>query len=61
MSRKGGGTGSYYTCREIWAMDKKMIIVLDDDDLIKMIMAKATSNAPEEIIRQKIEQFRLSM
>lgn len=61
VSRNGGDTGSYYTCREIWAMDKKLIIVLDDDDVMKMILAKASSNSPEEIIRQKIEQFRLSM
>jgi hypothetical protein len=42
-------------------MDKKMVIVLDDNDVIKMIMAMASGNNPEEIIRQKIEQFRLSM
>ncbi len=61
ISRNGGDTGCYYTCREIWAMDKKLVIVLDDNDVIKMIMAMASSNNPEEIIRQKIEQFRLSM
>jgi len=61
VSRNGGDTGYYYTCREIWAMDKKLVLVLNDDDVVKMIMAKATSNNPEEIIRQKIEQFRLSM
>ena len=61
VSRNGGDNGSYYTCREIWAMDKKLVIVLTDDDIIKMIIAKASTNNPEEIIRQKIEQFRLSM
>lgn len=61
VSRNGGDNGSYYTCREIWAMDKKLVIVLNDDDIIKMIIAKASTNNPEEIIRQKIEQFRLSM
>jgi hypothetical protein len=61
VSRNGGDNGSYYTCREIWAMDKKLIIVLDDNDIIKMIIAKVSTNNPEEIIRQKIEQFRLSM
>ncbi len=59
ITRKGGDTGSYYTCREMWAMDKKLIIVLNDDDLINMIIAKDSSNNPEEIIRQKIEDFRL--
>lgn len=61
FSRNGGDTSCYYTCREIWAMDKKLVIVLNDDDLEKMIIAKESSNNPEEIIRQRIEQFRLSM
>ncbi|SDG23569.1 hypothetical protein [Chitinophaga filiformis] len=61
ISRNGGDKGSYYTCREIWAIDRKLVIVSDDNDIIKMIIAKASSNAPEEIIRQKIEEFRLSM
>jgi hypothetical protein len=61
FSRNGGSNGSYHTCREIWAMDKKMIILLDDEDVKKMVLAKETTNTPEEIIQQKIEQFRLSM
>ncbi|MFZ4671253.1 MAG: hypothetical protein ACOYLT_04480 [Flavobacterium sp.] len=61
VTRNGSDNGSYYTCREIWAMDKKLVIVLDDNDIKKMIIAKASTNNPEEIIRQKIEQFRLSM
>lgn len=61
ISRNGGNTGCYYTCREVWAMDKKLIVVLTDEDIIKMIIAKAANNDPEEIIRQKIEEFRLSM
>jgi hypothetical protein len=61
LSRNGGDNSCYYTCREIWAMEKKLIIVLDDDDLEKMILSKEATGSPEEIIRQKIEQFRLSM
>lgn len=61
FTRKGGDDGSYYTCREIWAMDNKMVIVLNDDDLEKMITAKQNTDNPEEIVRQKIEEFRLSM
>jgi hypothetical protein len=61
VSRNGGDTGCYYTCRDLWAMEKKLIIVLNDQDMIKMIIAKSSSNNPEEIIQQKIEQFRLSM
>lgn len=61
FSRNGGDNSCYYTCREIWAMEKKLIIVLNDEDLEKMILSKETSDTPEEIIQQKIEQFRLSM
>ncbi|MFC0778862.1 HNH endonuclease [Flavobacterium sp. HJSW_4] len=61
LSRNGGDRSAYYTCREVWAMEKKMILVLDDVDIEKMIMSKYSSNNPEEILRQKIEEFRLSM
>lgn len=61
VSRNGGNVGCYLTCREIWAMDNKLIIVLNDDDIINMIMSKSTSDTPHEIINQKIEEFRLKM
>jgi hypothetical protein len=61
ISRCGGSTGCYYTCREVWAMDKKLIVVLNDEEVTKMIIAKAANRDPEEIVRQKIEEFRLSM
>lgn len=61
ISRNGGNNGCYLTCREMWAMDKKLIIILDDDDIINMIITKASNGSPEEILRQKIEEFRLSM
>ena len=61
VTRSGGDKGCYLTCREVWAMHKKMIIVLDDENIKKMIIAKSYSNDPELIIRQKIEEFRLSM
>jgi len=62
ISRNGQeDTGSYFTRREIWATERKMIIILDDNDMEKMILAKAALNRPEEIIIQKIEGFRLEM
>jgi len=62
ISRNGEeDKGSYFTRREKWATERKMIIILDDDDMEKMILAKASSNQPEEIIIQKIEGFRLEM
>ncbi|WGH76652.1 HNH endonuclease domain-containing protein [Tenacibaculum tangerinum] len=62
ISRNGEeDKGSYFTRREVWATERKMIIILDDNDLEKMVLAKASSNQPEEIIIQKIEGFRLEM
>ncbi|MDQ0064255.1 HNH endonuclease [Chryseobacterium lathyri] len=62
ISRNGlENTSSYYTRREIWVTEKKMIIILSDIDIENMILAKANSNKPDEIIKQKIEQFRLEM
>lgn len=62
ISRNGKeDNGSFFTRREKWVTENKMIIVLDDNDIEKMILAKASSNLPEEIIKQKIEEFRLNI
>lgn len=61
ISRNGGDRGSYLTAREIWATDKKLIIILDDEDIIKMLTAKSAGKSPEDLIRQKIEEFRLKI
>lgn len=53
-------TGSYFTRREKWITENKMIIILDDNDLEKMILAKSSDSA-EEIIKQRIEDFRLEI
>ena len=54
-------TGSYFTRREKWITENKMIIILDDIDLEKMILAKSNSDSGAEIIRQRIEDFRLEI
>ena len=62
ISRNGKeNKGSYFTRREKWVTENKMIIILDDSDIEKMILAKASSNLPEEIIKQRIEEFRLDI
>jgi hypothetical protein len=62
ISRSGEeDNGAYYTRKEKWVTERKMIINLDDGDIKKMVMAKVSSNAPEEIIKQKIEDFRLEI
>ncbi|MDH4870583.1 HNH endonuclease [Pseudomonas sp. BN515] len=62
VSRLGGdAAGCEHTLREQWLIHKKLILVLDDDDVKSMLMAKADGRPPEEVLGQKIERFRLSM
>jgi hypothetical protein len=62
ISRKGGdASGCEHTLREQWMVHRKLILVLDDDDIKEMLIAKSDGRVPEEIVGQKIEQFRLSM
>jgi hypothetical protein len=62
VSRKGGDSGGCeHTLREQWLVHRKLILVLDDDDIRAMLLAKSDGRQPEDIIGQKIEHFRLSM
>lgn len=61
ITRTGEKEISLSVRRDKWLLDNKMIIILNDDDIEKMILAKISSNDAEEIIKQRIEEFRLSM
>ena len=62
ISRVGGdASGCEHTLREQWLVHRKLILVLDDEDMKEMLIAKSDGRAPEEILGQKIEHFRLSM
>ena len=61
ICRNGGDRSCNQTLREIWAIEKKLIIVLTDDDVEKMLLEKSSGRNPEIIVRQKIEDFRLSL
>jgi hypothetical protein len=62
ISRVGGDTsGCEHTLREQWLVHSKLILVLDDEDVKEMLIAKSDGRTPEEILGQKIERFRLSM
>lgn len=50
-----------YSLLEMWALQRKMIIILDDNDIEQMLLEKMNEGEPEKIIRQKIEDFRLSI
>ena len=61
ICRRGGDRSCIHTLREVWAIHKKLILVLTDDDIEQMLLAKSSGAEPEEIIRKKIEDFRLAL
>jgi hypothetical protein len=61
ICRKGGDFSCSQTVREIWAIERKLVVILTDDDVTKMLTEKAFGRNPEVVIRQKIEDFRLSL
>lgn len=61
ITRNGVSESAIYTLREVWAVDKKMIIILQDNDVEQMLLERLANREPENIIRQKIEDFRLSI
>jgi hypothetical protein len=50
-----------WICREQWIQHNKLIIGLDDDDVRQMLETKLAAGDPAELIRQKIEDFRLGI
>lgn len=61
FSRKGASNSANITLREQWALYGKLIVVLNDDDLLAMFAASESGGMADTIIRQRIEEFRLKM
>jgi hypothetical protein len=61
VTRIGADNGALLTIREQWMATKKMILVINDEDMEAMLLAKTAGGNPEKIIGQAIEKFRLSM
>jgi hypothetical protein len=61
VCRIGANSSAWHTIREQWTQNRKMIIVLQDEDVLQMLTNKAFGGDPVEMIMQKIEDFRLSM
>lgn len=59
ITRNGVSESALYTLKEVWAIHKKMIIILQDNDIEQMLLEKLANREPENIVRQKIEDFRL--
>ncbi|MUG85699.1 HNH endonuclease [Paenibacillus timonensis] len=60
-SRKGPKESAVHTQREVWMAQSKLIIFIDDSDYEQMLLLKKNGNNPEEVIKQKIEDFRLGL
>lgn len=61
IARNAGDRGCKQTIREKWILENKMVVILTDEDIENMLLAKSSTGDPEDIIRQKIEDFRLSL
>ncbi len=51
------GAGAIASRREQWVAHRKLILFLTDDDLIQMLTLKKNDQEPEQVIRQKVEDF----
>ncbi|WP_328673409.1 CRISPR-associated protein Cas4 [Streptomyces sp. NBC_00322] len=61
MTRNEAKQSALYTMREQWILHNKMIVVLHDRDIMQMLTDKSFGNDPAELVRQKIEDFRLGI
>jgi hypothetical protein len=61
ISRNGAAKSAEVTLREQWVAYQKLLLILNDDDMRHMISMRADGTDPADLIRQKIEHFRLSI
>jgi hypothetical protein len=61
LARHAMDTTAKWICREQWVQHNKLIVGLDDDDVRQMLVTKLADGDPAELIRQKIEDFRLGI
>ncbi|QUR68940.1 hypothetical protein [Mycobacterium spongiae] len=57
--RNSGDRSADVTRREQWIVHRKLIIVLNDDDLKQMVSFASDGSDPAIVVRQKVEDFRL--
>jgi HJR/Mrr/RecB family endonuclease len=55
--RKGTNKSSKAAIREQWIGNKKLIVAIDDNDILEMLKTKS----PEEVLRRKIADFRMEL
>lgn len=61
LTRNGASDGAKHAIREQWTSGSKLILVLNDIDLLDMLKMKEIGRKPEELIKIKIADFRMSL
>lgn len=61
LTRKGTSEAANHAIKEQWIGNKKMIVAFNDSELHEMLRIKQTNGRPEEIIRMKLADFRMSL
>ncbi|MFF4792951.1 hypothetical protein ACFY2M_24975 [Streptomyces sp. NPDC001276] len=61
MTRVEPQNSAVYTIKHQWETYGKMIVTLSDNDIQQMLADKNLGNDPSELVRQKIEDFRLGI
>ena len=61
VSRKSESEGAREALRNIWIYEKKMVLVLDDENIEQMILDRKNGNDPTELLLKKIAEFRLGI
>ncbi|MFH8402220.1 hypothetical protein [Streptomyces sp. wa1064] len=61
MTREDPRESGSYTIRDQWIQHGKLIVTLNDREVEQMLVDKSFGNDPSELIRQKIEDFRLGI
>ena len=61
LARKELNRTGVWIRREQWVLHDKLIVGLDDDDVLLTLKTKLVGGDPTELVRQKIEDFRLGI
>jgi hypothetical protein len=61
LARKELDETARWICREQWVQHNKLIVGIHDEDVRQMVETKLGGNDPAELVRQKIEDFRLGI
>lgn len=61
VTRQGTSRAGLHALREQWVAGGKMIVTLNDADLRAMLSVRAQGGSPDELLRIKIADFRMSL